>query len=204
MDDDLINTHGEVNILMPHIHLPVQSGDNKVLKAMNRKYSADDYKRIIDKLRTICPGIAVSSDFIVGFPGEDDEAFYNTIALVEYIKFSQSYSFKYSRRPGTPGSVMVGQVDEKIKSERLLALQEILANQQLPFNESYLNRKTEVLLERKGKYKNQLIGRSPHMQAIHITDPGIKIGQFINVNIEEATKNSLKGKLINKKTEVIN
>ena len=204
MDDDLINTHGEVNILMPHIHLPVQSGDNKVLKAMNRKYSADDYKRIIDKLRTICPGIAVSSDFIVGFPGEDDEAFYNTIALVEYIKFSQSYSFNYSRRPGTPGSVMAGQVDEKTKSERLLALQEILANQQLTFNESYLNRKTEVLLERKGKYKNQLIGRSPHMQAIHITDPGIKIGQFINVNIEEATKNSLKGKLINKKTEVIN
>ena len=105
---------------------------------MNRKYSADDYKRIIDKLRIICPGIAVSSDFIVGFPGEDDEAFYNTIALVEYINFSQSYSFNYSRRPGTPGSVMAGQVDEKIKSERLLALQEILANQQLTFNESYL------------------------------------------------------------------
>ena len=196
MDEELIKAHGEVGALMPYLHLPVQSGDDDVLKSMNRKYTVESYKTIIEKLRTVCPDIALSSDFIVGFPGESDKAFDKTIKLVKEINFSQAYSFKYSRRPGTPGSIMKGQVSEKIKSKRLLALQKILNDQQLFFNMSFLNSKLEVLLERKGKYKNQLLGRSPYMQAIHVTDPSIALGQFIDVTIAEATKNSLRGNLI--------
>jgi len=193
MTEGLIDAHGKVDKLMPYIHLPVQSGDNNVLKSMNRKYSAENYIKIIDKLKNVREDMAFSSDFIVGFPGETKQAFNNTLKLVHNVNYCQAYSFKYSRRPGTPGSILQGQVSDEIKTERLAELQNILNEQQLNFNRKFIGQKFDILLERKGKKNNQLVGKSPYMQAVHVLSKDHKIGDIIKTRILDADKNSLEG-----------
>ena len=204
MTQDLVDAHGQIEQLMPYLHLPIQSGDDLILKAMNRNYKVEDYISIINRLRLVRPDIALSSDFIVGFPGESEQAFKNTLNLIEAVGFAQSYSFKYSRRPGTPASIMQGQIEEKLKLERLLVLQEVLNSQQLNFNKSFVNTKMEILLERKGRKDNQLVGRTPYMQATHIENNASSIGEIVEVRIDGATKNSLKGNFINSRVENYN
>jgi len=196
MTEGLIKAHGEVEALMPYLHLPVQSGDDQVLKAMNRKYNSTEYLSIIEKLRDVRPDIAFSSDIIVGFPGETDRSFENTLNLVEQVNYSQAYSFKYSRRPGTPGSIMQGQVSEDIKTERLLALQEILDIQQCEFNSAFIGKSMEVLIERRRRKDNLLVGKSPYMQAVHLLEDKYDIGNILRVNVFAADKNSLKAKSV--------
>ncbi len=196
MSEDLIVAHGKVDILLPYLHLPVQSGDNNVLEFMNRKYTAESYIKIINKLRNVREDMAFSSDFIVGFPGETKDAFNNTLNLVKEVNYCQAYSFKYSRRPGTPGSVLKGQVAENIKDERLSELQNILNEQQLNFNSRFIGKSFDVLLERIGKKENQLVGKSPYMQAVHVKTKNYKIGDIVKINILRADKNSLEGKCI--------
>ena len=193
MTEGLIDAHGKVDKLMPYIHLPVQSGDNNVLKSMNRKYSAENYIKIIDKLKNVREDMAFSSDFIVGFPGETKQAFNNTLKLVHDVNYCQAYSFKYSRRPGTPGSILQGQVSEEVKTERLAELQNILNEQQLNFNRKFIGQKFDILLERKGKKDKQLIGKSPYMQAVHVLSKDHKIGDIVKTHILSADKNSLEG-----------
>ena len=193
MTEGLIDAHGKVDKLMPYIHLPVQSGDNNVLKSMNRKYSVENYMKIIDKLKNVREDMAFSSDFIVGFPGETKQAFNNTLKLVNDVSYCQAYSFKYSRRPGTPGSILQGQVSEEVKTERLAELQSILNEQQLNFNRKFIGQKFDVLLERKGKKDNQLVGKSPYMQAVHVLSKDHKIGDIVKTHILAADKNSLEG-----------
>ena len=183
MTEGLIDAHGKVDKLMPYIHLPVQSGDNNVL----------NYMKIIDKLKNVREDMAFSSDFIVGFPGETKQAFNNTLKLVHNVNYCQAYSFKYSRRPGTPGSILQGQVSEEIKTERLAELQNILNKQQLNFNRKFIGQKFDILLERKGKKDNQLVGKSPYMQAVHVLSNDHKIGDIIKTRILDADKNSLEG-----------
>ena len=195
MTEGLINAHGEIKALMPNLHLPVQSGDDQVLKSMNRKYTSLEYLKIIEKLRDARPDIVFSSDIIIGFPGETDQAFKNTLDLVEKVNYSQAYSFKYSRRPGTPGSIMKGQVAESIKSERLLRLQEILYSQQLYFNRAFIGKNMDILIERRKK-NNQLVGRSPYMQAVHLLEDNCEIGDILNIKVFDADKNSLKGEVV--------
>jgi tRNA-2-methylthio-N6-dimethylallyladenosine synthase len=196
MSEDLIAAHGKVDILLPYLHLPVQSGDNNVLEFMNRKYTAESYIKIINRLRNVREDMAFSSDFIVGFPGETKDAFNNTLNLVKEVNYCQAYSFKYSRRPGTPGSVLKGQVAENIKDERLSKLQSILNEQQLNFNSRFIGKSFDVLLERIGKKDNQLVGKSPYMQAVHVKTKNYKIGDIVKIHILRADKNSLEGKCI--------
>ena len=195
MTEGLIKAHGNVEVLMPYLHLPVQSGDDKVLKSMNRKYTSSEYLRIIEKLRNARPDMVFSSDIIIGFPGETDQAFKNTLDLVGKVNYSQAYSFKYSRRPGTPGSIMKGQIAESIKSERLMILQEILYAQQLDFNKAFIGKSMEVLIERRKK-NNQLVGKSPYMQAVHLLEDNYDIGDILNIKVFDADKNSLKGEVV--------
>ena len=199
MDLALIEAHGTVPALMPSVHLPVQSGSNRILGKMNRGYSVDDYLRLVDRLRTSCPDIALSSDFIVGFPGETDVEFEATMTLVKQIGFAQAYSFKYSSRPGTPAASLGNQVDEAIKRERLLTLQALLADQQRKFNDSMIGRQLEVLLEKPGRYPRQLVGRSPYLQPVHVVskDDSVpsRIGDLIKVEITDSCPNSLAGVL---------
>ena len=195
MTEGLIKAHGNVEVLMPYLHLPVQSGDDKVLKSMNRKYTSSEYLRIIAKLRNARPDMVFSSDIIIGFPGETDQAFKNTLDLVCKVNYSQAYSFKYSRRPGTPGSIMKGQIAESTKSERLMILQEILYAQQLDFNKAFIGKSMEVLIERRKK-NNQLVGKSPYMQAVHLLEDNYDIGDILNIKVFDADKNSLKGEVV--------
>jgi tRNA-2-methylthio-N6-dimethylallyladenosine synthase len=162
---------------------------------MNRKYTSLEYLKIIEKLRDARPDIVFSSDIIIGFPGETDQAFENTLDLVKKVNYSQAYSFKYSRRPGTPGSIMKRQVAESIKSERLLRLQEILYSQQLYFNRAFIGKNMDILIERRKK-NNQLVGRSPYMQAVHLLEDNYDIGDILNIKVFDADKNSLKGEVV--------
>ena len=193
MDDELIAAHADVNELMPFLHLPVQSGSDVVLKAMNRRHNADDYRRLVDRLRVARPDIGLSSDFIVGFPGETDADFAETMKLVEEIGFIQAYSFKYSPRPGTPAAVMDTHVPDKVKGERLAILQDRLNTQQLSFNRSCVGKVMAVLLDRPGREPGQLVGRSPYMQAVHVDGTGGTMGVIAGLRITEAHANSLTG-----------
>jgi len=167
MDEELIRTHGEVEALMPYLHLPVQAGSDRVLKAMNRKHSGDDYRRIIGRLRQARPDIAIASDFIVGFPGETGADFAETVRLIQDIDYASAYAFKYSPRPGTPAATVEEQVSEPVKAERLAALQALLAEQQTRFNAGFIGRSVPVLFDRPGRYPGQLAGRSPWQQTVH-------------------------------------
>jgi tRNA-2-methylthio-N6-dimethylallyladenosine synthase len=195
MNDDLIAAHGELDKLMPYLHLPLQSGADRVLEAMNRRHTADDYRRIAARLRAARPDLALSSDFIVGFPGETDRDFAETLRLVTEIGFAQAYSFKYSPRPGTPAALAEGQVPESVKRERLASLQSLLDEQQTAFNRASEGRTMAVLLERSGRRPGQLVGRSPYMQAVHVTAPAHLQGRIVPVRIDRGHANSLAGTL---------
>jgi tRNA-2-methylthio-N6-dimethylallyladenosine synthase len=187
----LIAAHREVAKLMPFLHLPVQSGSDAVLRAMNRRHSADDYRRTVERLRRARPDIALSSDFIVGFPGESERDFRATLALVEEIGFAQAFSFKYSPRPGTPAALMRGQVKDQVKSARLAELQALLARQSAAFQDATVGRTLPVLLERPGRHAGQLVGRTPYLQAVHVAAPEAAPGDLIEVLITASHAHSL-------------
>ncbi|CAN7331554.1 tRNA (N6-isopentenyl adenosine(37)-C2)-methylthiotransferase MiaB [Caulobacter sp. LjRoot300] len=195
MGDDLIEAHGELPQLMPYLHLPVQAGSDKILKAMNRDHTAESYVRLIEKIRAARPDIAMSGDFIVGFPGERDGDFDKTLELVREVGFASAFSFKYSRRPGTPASAMPGQVDEAVKAERLDRLNALLDEQQKAFNALQVGKVLPVLFEKKGRNPGQIVGRSPYLQAVHAVGPDNLLGQIVPVRIESSAKMSLGGVL---------
>jgi tRNA-2-methylthio-N6-dimethylallyladenosine synthase len=178
---------------MPYLHLPVQAGSNRVLKAMNRRHRRDDYLRLVERLRRARPDLALSGDFIVGFPGETDEDFEETIRLVEEVRYAQAFSFKYSARPGTPAAEAKDQVAEQVKSERLTRLQGLLSKQQSEFNAAMLGREIEVLLEKPGKLPGQLVGKSPWLQAVHVDGPVSWTGAIVAVTVERIGANTLFG-----------
>jgi len=195
MTDDLIVAHRDIEKLMPYLHLPVQAGSDSVLDAMNRRHTSDEYRRLVERVRRARPDIALSSDFIVGFPGESDQDFEATLALIRDIGYAQAFSFKYSRRPGTPASAARKQIAESVKAERLNALQSLLDSQQQSFNRSCEGRTLPVLFERAGRHEDQAIGRSPYLQAVHAAGAANMIGEIRDVRIVEAQANSLKGQL---------
>jgi tRNA-2-methylthio-N6-dimethylallyladenosine synthase len=195
MDDALIAAHAEVEELMPYLHLPVQAGSDKILRAMNRAHTAESYLALLDRIRAARPDIAISGDFIVGFPGETEADFEATLALVRAVGHADAFSFKYSRRPGTPAAAMPGQVDEAVKDDRLARLNALLDEQARAFNAGQVGRTLPVLFERKGRHPGQLIGRSPYLRAVHATAPDHLIGQIVPVRIEEAARMSLGGVL---------
>jgi tRNA-2-methylthio-N6-dimethylallyladenosine synthase len=195
MDDALIAAHGEVEALMPYLHLPVQAGSDKILKAMNRAHTAESYLRLIERIRAARPDIAISGDFIVGFPGERDADFEATLQLIREVGYASAFSFKYSRRPGTPAAAMPGQVAEPLKDERLQRLQALLDEQQQAFNAAQIGRTLPVLFEKPGRHAGQLVGKSPYLQAVHVTAPDRMLGQIVPVKVESAARNSLAGVL---------
>ncbi|MBK9433452.1 MAG: tRNA (N6-isopentenyl adenosine(37)-C2)-methylthiotransferase MiaB [Sphingomonadales bacterium] len=198
MTDGLIAAHGEVEKLMPYLHLPVQSGSDRILKAMNRSHSRDSYLRIIERVRAVRPDVALSGDFIVGFPGESDADFEDTLSIVREAGNAQAYSFKYSPRPGTPAATMDDQIASEIADERLQRLQALINEQQLAFNQATRGKRTSVLLEKPGKLNGQLIGRSPWLQSVHVLAPGLAIGDIVEVEITESGPLSLKGEMLMK------
>jgi tRNA-2-methylthio-N6-dimethylallyladenosine synthase len=195
MDDDLVAAHGAVEKLMPFLHLPVQSGSDRMLAAMNRRHRADDYRRLVERLRRARPDLALSSDFIVGFPGESDKDFAATLALVNDVGFAQAFSFKYSARPGTPAADAVDQVPERIKDDRLAGLQQLLRAQQDAFNRQALGSVLPVLFQESGRHPGQLVGRSPYLQAVHAPAPMRLLGRTAPVRIVDILTNSLGGEL---------
>jgi tRNA-2-methylthio-N6-dimethylallyladenosine synthase len=195
MDAELIRAHGEVPPLMPFLHLPVQSGSDAMLDAMNRKYSADDFRRVVEALRRVRPDLALSSDFIVGFPGETDADFAATLRLVEEIGFAQAFSFKYSPRPGTPAAGLRQQVPEPVKARRLSALQQLLERQTAAFNAACVGLTVPVLFEREGRHPGQLVGRTPYLQGVHVPAGGLRVGDIALVELVECHAHSLAGAL---------
>ena len=196
VDAELLEAHAAEPKLMPYLHLPVQSGSDRILEAMNRKHTAEDYLRIVERLRAARPDLVLSSDFIVGFPGERDEDFADTLRLVTEVGYAQAYSFKYSPRPGTPAAGAGQQVPEDVKSERLAQLQELLNAQQLAFNQASVGQRLLVLFERRGKRAGQLAGRSPSMQSVVAEAPERLIGSLVEVEIQAAHANSLTGRVV--------
>lgn len=195
MDDSLITAHSEVPQLMPFLHLPIQSGSDRVLTAMNRKHKVADYRILVEKLRTARSDMALSSDFIVGFPGETKKDFHDTLTLIEEISFIHSYSFKYSIRPGTPAANIKDQVSEDQKNARLIELQKTLTTQQQAFNKSCIGSMMPVLLDSPGRFPGQLTGRSPYMQPIYVNAPADFMGRVIQLKITNGSSNSLSGTL---------
>ena len=195
MDEDLIETHG-LEKLMPFLHLPVQSGSDKILEAMNRKHKRDVYFEVIEKLRAVRPDIAFSSDFIIGFPGESETDFEETMDLVRQVKFASAYSFKYSARPGTPAANMQNLVHEKIADERLARIQSLIAEQSSAFNKASEGLAMKVLLDRKGKKPGQLQGRSPWNQSVYVQAPERLMNQIVDIKITEGFDNSLTGDVV--------
>jgi len=192
MTDGLIRAHAEVGKLMPFLHLPVQSGSDRVLKAMNRSHDADSYLRILDRVRAARPDIALSGDFIVGFPGETEAEFEETLRLVGQVNYAQAFSFKYSPRPGTPAAAMEDRIAPEMMDERLQRLQALLNAQQLAFNRASVGRRTEVLLERPGRKPGQLVGKTPWLQSVHL-ETDAAVGDLVEVELLSAGPNSLAG-----------
>ena len=195
MDEALIEAHADLPELMPYLHLPVQAGSDKILKAMNRKHTAADYIKLVERIREARPDIALSSDFIVGFPGETEEDFTATLDLVKQVTYAQAYSFKYSPRPGTPASEDP-QIEEDVKSERLARLQELLNAQQVHFNKAQTDKTLDVLFEKQGKKPGQMVGRSPYLQTVHVDADETVIGKILPVKITKAHANSLSGEIL--------
>jgi tRNA-2-methylthio-N6-dimethylallyladenosine synthase len=194
MTDALIAAHGEVEKLMPYLHLPVQSGSNRILKAMNRSHTAETYLATLDKMRAARPDIALSGDFIVGFPGESDEDFEATLKIVDEVRYAAAYSFKYSARPGTPAATMEGQIPREVMDDRLQRLQERINAHQLAFNQAKVGADTQVLVERQGRRDGQMIGRSPWLQSVHV-DAAAALGDIVDVTLVAAGPNSMTGAL---------
>lgn len=199
MSDGLIAAHGEVEKLMPYLHLPVQSGSDRVLKAMNRSHTAESYLRLLDRFRAVRPDIALSGDFIVGFPGETDAEFEETLNLVDAVRYAAAFSFKYSPRPGTPAAEMDGMIAAEVMDERLQRLQAAVNRDQLAFNQASAGRICDVLVERKGKHPGQWLGKSPWLQSVHFIGDAA-IGDLVTVELAEAGPNSLSGRLLQKAT----
>lgn len=195
MTDGLIAAHGEVDKLMPYLHLPVQSGSDRVLKAMNRSHTAESYLKLLERVRAARPDIALSGDFIVGFPGETDSEFEETLSLVDAVGYAAAFSFKYSPRPGTPAATMDDQIALAVMDERLQRLQAALNRDQLAFNKASLGKVCKVLVERKGKYPGQWLGKSPWLQSVHFEGEAA-IGDIVTVELAEAGPNSLSGRLL--------
>jgi tRNA-2-methylthio-N6-dimethylallyladenosine synthase len=194
MSDALIVAHGEIDKLMPYLHLPVQSGSDRILKAMNRSHSAESYLKTLEKVRAARPDIAISGDFIVGFPGETDEDFTDTLAIVDAVGYASAYSFKYSARPGTPAAVMEGAVAPQVMDERLQRLQSRLAEHSLAFNRATIGKDTQILIDRKGRLPGQMIGKSPWLQSVFV-ETSAAIGDMLDVTVTQALPNSLGGVL---------
>jgi len=197
MDDALIAVHKNEPTLMPYLHLPLQAGSDRILNAMNRGHTFAEFKDLVARIRKAKPELALSSDFIVGFPGESELDFKRTLEAVEEIGFASSFSFKYSARPGTPGAALPGQVPEEVKSERLARLQKLLSSQQLAFNKSLVGRTLSVLVEGTSRGENQLFGRAPYLQGTHFTGDESLVGKTALVKITDAGQNSLRGELVN-------
>ncbi|OQP84971.1 tRNA (N6-isopentenyl adenosine(37)-C2)-methylthiotransferase MiaB [Rhizobium rhizosphaerae] len=191
MDETLIAAHRDLPALMPYLHLPIQSGSDRILKAMNRRHKAADYVALVQRIRAARPDLALSGDFIVGFPGETEEDFQATLDLVEAVGYAQAFSFKYSTRPGTPGADLADQVDEAVKAARLERLQALLFSQQQDFARGCIGRTIDLLLEKPGRMPGQLIGRSPWLQSVNVDAKGVEIGDIIRVRITGAGPNSL-------------
>jgi tRNA-2-methylthio-N6-dimethylallyladenosine synthase len=200
MDDALIAAHGENAKLMPYLHLPVQAGSNKILRAMNRKHTAAEYLALVQRFRDVRPDLALSSDFIVGFPGETDDDFDATMALIDEVKYAQAYSFKYSPRPGTPAAEEADQVDEAVKDVRLQRLKTRLTEHQRAFNDAQIDRVLPVLFEKPSKKAGQMSGRSPYIQTVHVDMDEAMMsavrGRILPVKITTAFNNSLAGHLV--------
>jgi tRNA-2-methylthio-N6-dimethylallyladenosine synthase len=196
MTDDLIAAHGEQRKLMPYLHLPFQAGADRVLAAMNRRHTAADYLALAARIRAARSDMALSTDIIVGFPGETETEFEATLEVVERVGFAQAYSFKYSPRPGTPGATLAAQVPEAVKTERLYRLQALLDRQQTSFNSSCAGKVMPVLFERRGRYPGQLVGRSPYLQAVHAAADSSLLGRIVEVVIESVRPNSLCGAIV--------
>ncbi len=194
VDDELINAHRDIDKLMPFLHLPVQHGSDAILKSMNRKHTRADYIRMIEQFRQARPDIALSSDFIIGFPGETDRDFEDMVALIETIGFSSAYSFKYSPRPGTPSANMQGLVPEAVKTQRLQKIQTLLFDQSRAFNQKFIGRTVPVLLDQK-RAEGQMHGRSPYNQSVHVNAPARLFGQIVDVEITSASQNALSGRI---------
>jgi tRNA-2-methylthio-N6-dimethylallyladenosine synthase len=195
MDDDLIAAHGDLDALMPYLHLPVQSGSDRVLAAMNRRHSRADYLRLVDRIRTTRPDIALAGDFIVGFPGETDADFAATLSIVEDAGYVGAFTFKYSPRPGTPAADFADQVPETVKDERLGRLQALIADRQQAFMRAQIGTVAEVLFERRGRLTGQIVGRSPWLMPVHVDAPASMIGTIGRVTLTSAGTNSLFGAL---------
>ena len=195
MGEDLIEAHGTCAKLMPYLHLPVQAGSDRVLKAMNRKHTARSYAELIGRIRTARPDLALSGDFIVGFPGESDEDFEATMQLVREVTYASAYSFKYSPRPGTPAATREDQVPADVAGERLQRLQALLTRQQKAFNAGCVGRTLPVLLEKPGRRGDQLVGRSPYLQPVHVPADAGAVGDIVEVAITAAEGNSLFGEV---------
>ena len=192
MTDELIAAHGEVEKLMPYLHLPVQSGSNRVLKAMNRSHTVETYLVTIEKMRAARSDIALSADFIVGFPGETEEDFDATLQIVDAVRYASAYSFKYSARPGTPAATMEEQIRREIMDERLQRLQARINTHQLAFNRSKVGSDTRILIERKGRHAGQMIGKSPWLQSVHV-ETDAQPGDLMDVTVLAAGPNSMTG-----------
>ncbi|HRK18644.1 MAG TPA: tRNA (N6-isopentenyl adenosine(37)-C2)-methylthiotransferase MiaB, partial [Hyphomicrobiaceae bacterium] len=193
MSDDLIAAHGEIGKLMPYLHLPFQAGSDRILAAMNRKHTAMDYIALVERIRAARPDIALSTDIIVGFPGETEGEFQATLEIVKTVRFAAAYSFKYSARPGTPAASMDGQLPEPVKDERLRRLQDLLSQQQRRFNDACVGKVFPVLFEKPGRHAGQLIGRSPYLQSVHVEADRSAIGKILPVEISSVGPNSLAG-----------
>ena len=193
MTQELIDAHRDIPQLMPYLHLPIQAGSNRILEAMNRKHTRESYIDVIAKLREARPDIALSSDFIVGFPGESDKDFQDTMDIVMQMNYAQAYSFKYSIRPGTPAGLMENQIPEDVKSQRLAILQNLLNHHQARFNKDTIGKTLPVLIERKGRHETQFVGRSPYMQSVLVEANERMLGQIVDVTIKEGHANSITG-----------
>ncbi|MDZ4311785.1 MAG: tRNA (N6-isopentenyl adenosine(37)-C2)-methylthiotransferase MiaB [Cypionkella sp.] len=192
MDDDLIAAHGDLPKLMPYLHLPVQSGSDRILKAMNRKHTAEAYLRLIERIRAARPDILLSSDFIVGFPGETDQDFEDTLALIRAVNYGAAYSFKYSARPGTPAAEKP-EIDGAVADARLQTLQALITEQQRGLQEAMVGREVGVLYEKAGREAGQMIGKSDHLHAVFVNDPNGRVGELVRVRILASSSNSLAG-----------
>ena len=195
MADDLIEAHASCTKLMPYLHLPVQSGSNKILKRMNRSHTAESYLELIEKIRAARPDILLSGDFIVGFPEETEEDFEGTMNLIKEVKYGQAFSFKYSTRPGTPAAERA-QIPESLKTERLHRLQDLIAAQQREIQDQMVGRTVRVLFEKKGRFAGQMVGKSEYLHAVHVTSENVTIGSLESVRITKSKSNSLTGELI--------
>jgi tRNA-2-methylthio-N6-dimethylallyladenosine synthase len=196
MQDDLIEAHGTCKKLMPYLHLPVQSGSDKILKRMNRSHDAQSYVKLIERIREARHDILISGDFIVGFPEETDQDFEDTMNLIREVEYGQAFSFKYSTRPGTPAAER-DQLPEDVKAERLHRLQALITEQQRTIQDSMLGREVSVLFERAGRFEGQMVGKSEYLHAVHVTDPTIQIGDIRRVRITQSNPNSLDGQTLN-------